>query len=83
MYATSVLWAALFLVQAAGTALVVSQASYSTACNLDQTLPFVATALGIVGSIMIGRHVARRGRASAAVTDVNGATGQVNGWKQG
>src|SRR5262249_46749990 len=35
MYVTSYLWAALFLVQAAGTALIIHQTTYSTAYNYD------------------------------------------------
>lgn len=46
MYVTSALWAALFLIQAAGTALIIRQTSYSTAYNYDQTLPLVAIGLG-------------------------------------
>ncbi len=63
MYVTSYLWAALFLVQAAITALVIHQTAYATAYNYDQVLPVVAIALGIVGSIAIGRHFAKKGRA--------------------
>ena len=66
MYLTSYLWAALFLVQAAGTALIIHRASYSTAYNYDQILPLVATGLGVVGSMAIGFHFARRGRARGA-----------------
>jgi hypothetical protein len=61
MYVISYLWAALFLIQAAGTALIIHQTRYSTAYNYDQTLPLVATGLGIVGSIAIGRSFARKG----------------------
>jgi hypothetical protein len=66
MYVTSYLWAALFLVQAAVTALIIHQVSYSTAYNYDQILPVVAIAAGIIGSIGIGRYFARRGRARGA-----------------
>ncbi len=67
MYVTSYLWAALFLVQASATALIISNESYGTAYNYDQILPFVATALGIVGSLTIGRYFTKRGRARAAL----------------
>lgn len=67
MYVTSYLWAALFLVQAVGTALIIRDSSYSTAYNYDQALPLVATALGIAGSVAIGRYFAKRGRARAAM----------------
>jgi hypothetical protein len=53
MYVISHLWTALLLIQAAGTALIISQATYSTAYNYDQILPWVAIALGVVG---IARH---------------------------
>jgi hypothetical protein len=66
MYVISYLWAALFLIQAAGTALIIHQTRYSTAYNYDQTLPLAATALGIVGSIAIGRHFAKKGKARGA-----------------
>ncbi len=65
MYLISYLWAALFLVQAAGTALIIRHTPYSTAYNYDQTLPLAATALGIVSSIAIGRHFAKRGKGPA------------------
>ena len=73
MYVTSYLWAALFLVQASVTALIVREVSYPTAYNYDQTLPFVATALGIVGSIAAGRHFTKRGRAQAALANTAGS----------
>ena len=60
MYVISCLWAALFLIQAAGTAVIIRQTRYSTAYNYDQTLPLAATALGIVGSIAIGRYFAKK-----------------------
>jgi hypothetical protein len=67
MYVTSYLWAALFLVQASATALIIRDDSYGTAYNYDQILPFVATALGLVGSLAIGRYFTKRGRARAAL----------------
>jgi hypothetical protein len=66
MYVISYLWAALFLIQAAGTALIIRHTRYSTAYNYDQTLPLAATALGIVGSIAIGRYFAKKGKARGA-----------------
>jgi uncharacterized membrane protein len=71
MYVISYWWAALFLIQAAVTALIISQASFSTAYNYDQILPLVATGLGIAGSIAVGRRSARKGQArrDAAGTD--------------
>jgi hypothetical protein len=63
MYVTSYWWAAVFLIQAGVTALIIHQAKFSTAYNYDQTLPLVATGLGIAGSVAVGRYFARRGRA--------------------
>lgn len=68
MYVISLLWAALFLIQAAGTALIIGQTSYSTAYNYDQTLPLAAIGLGIVASIAISRHFTNKGNARAAAT---------------
>jgi hypothetical protein len=67
MYLTNYLWAAVFLVQAAGTALIIRQTAYATAYNYDQILPIVATVVGIVGSIAIGRHFAEKGKARGAI----------------
>lgn len=69
MYVTSYLWAALFILQAAGTAVIIRQTSYATAYNYDQTLPLVATGLGILGSIAIGRYFTKRGRARGAAAN--------------
>ena len=62
MYVISYWWAALFLIQAATTALIISQTSFSTAYNYDQILPLVATGLGILGSIALGRYFAGKGQ---------------------
>jgi hypothetical protein len=66
MYVISCLWGALFLAQAAGTALIIRENRYSAAYNYDQTLPLVATGLGIVGSIGLGRYFARKGKGRHA-----------------
>ena len=66
IYVISYLWAGLFLIQAAGTALIIRQTRYSIAYNYDQTLPLAATAFGIVGSIAIGRYFAKKGKARGA-----------------
>ena len=68
MYVISYWWATLFLVQAAATALIIRQASFSTAYDYDQILPLAATGLGIIGSIALGRRSARKGQARGAVT---------------
>jgi hypothetical protein len=69
MYVISYLWAALFLIQAAGTALIIDRTDYPTAYNYDQLLPLVATGLGIVGSITIGRSFAKKGKARGEAVD--------------
>jgi hypothetical protein len=66
MYVSNYFWAALFLVQAGGTALIIRGTSYSTGYNYSQILPLVATGLGILGSIMIARYYATKGRARGA-----------------
>jgi hypothetical protein len=65
VYVISYMWAGLFLIQAAGTAWIVRQSSYSTGYNYDQILPLVATAVGIAGSLAISRHYAHKGRSRA------------------
>jgi hypothetical protein len=57
------------LIQAAGTAVIIRQTSYSTAYNYDQTLPLAATGLGIVGSIAIGRYFKTKGEARGVATN--------------
>jgi hypothetical protein len=69
MYVTTYLWAALFLVQAVGTALIIHASTYSIGYDYDQILPLAAVALGIVGSIAIGRHFATKGRARGAAAE--------------
>ena len=61
MYVTNYVWAALFLVQAALTALIIRQTSYSTGYNYDQVLPLVAIGIGLAASFVIARYFARRG----------------------
>jgi hypothetical protein len=56
IYVISYLWAVLFLTQAAGTALIIHQTSYSTGYNYDQILPMVAIGLGVASSLAIGGH---------------------------
>jgi uncharacterized membrane protein len=73
MYVISYLWALLFVAQAAGTALIISQTRYSTAYNYDQILPLAAIGVGIVGSIAIGRHFSKRGEARGHAPTVPGA----------
>lgn len=68
MHVISYLWAALFLIQAAGAALIIRQDSYSVAYDYDQMLPLAATGIGIVGSIVIGRYFAKKGTARGGYT---------------
>ena len=63
MYAISYSWAALFVIQAAGTAVIIHQTRYSTAYNYDQILPMAAIGVGIAGSIAIGRYFNKQGEA--------------------
>jgi hypothetical protein len=69
MYLISYLWAVLFLIQAAGTALIIHQTRYSTAYNYDQILPFAAIGLGVVASIAIGRYFNKKGQARGATAN--------------
>ena len=71
MYVISYWWAALFLIQAAVTALIIRQASFSTAYNYDQILPLVATGLGILGSIALGRHSAKESQTRRDTADAD------------
>jgi len=61
MYVISWLWAGLFLIQAAGTALIIHQNRYSIAYDYDQTLPMVTIGLGILASFAIGRYYRKKG----------------------
>ena len=69
MYVTSYVWATLFLVQAAGTTLIIRETNYATAYNYDQLLPVVATSLGIVASIAIGRYFTKKGKSRGVAAD--------------
>ncbi len=66
MYVISYWWAAVFLIQAAITALIIRQSSFPVAYNYDQVLPLVATGLGILGSLALGRYFTRKGQARGA-----------------
>ena len=71
MYRISYVWSALFLIQAAVTALTIRQSSYSTAYNYDQILPLVAIGLGIFVSMAIGRNARKKGQARGARLDAS------------
>lgn len=68
MYVISGVWAAVFLLQAAVTALIIKETSYSTGYDYDQTLPIVAVVVGIVISGLIGRRTRTRAQAAAAAS---------------
>jgi hypothetical protein len=71
MYVISYWWAAVFLIQAAITALIIRQASFPVAYNYDQVLPLVATGLGILGSLALGRYFTRKGQARGATASAD------------
>lgn len=57
LYRISYLWAALFVVQAAGTALIIYETRYADGYDYDQILPWAAIGLGIAGSIAMGQRL--------------------------
>ncbi|GAC1387124.1 MAG: hypothetical protein NVSMB48_26240 [Marmoricola sp.] len=59
LYRISYLWAALFVVQAAGTAAIIYVSRYSDGYDYDQILPWAAIALGIAGSLALGQRLTR------------------------
>lgn len=61
LYRISYLWAVLFVVQAAGTALIIYETRYSDGYNYDQILPWAAIGLGIAGSLALGQRLRRNG----------------------
>ena len=74
MYIISYWWAALFLIQAGcDSAHHPPVQLLTTAYNYDQILPLVATGLGIVGSIALGRYFTKRGRARGAAANAGRA----------
>ena len=50
--------------------MIIRQTNYASAYNYDQLLPVVAAALGIVGSIAIGRYFTKKGRAHGATSEI-------------
>lgn len=59
LYRISYLWAGVFVAQAVGTAAIIYVSRYSDGYNYDQILPWAAIALGVVGSLAMGRHLTR------------------------
>lgn len=72
MYLISYLFATVFVIQAAATAAIIHQTAYSTAYDYDQILPLVATGLGILGSLAIGRYFANKGKSRISAADTAG-----------
>ncbi|MEO6996648.1 MAG: VC0807 family protein [Terracoccus sp.] len=66
MYQISIVWAAVFLMQAGITAVIVASTSFDVAYNWDQILPIVATALALGLTMLIGRRARREGQARQA-----------------
>ncbi|MGN6722680.1 MAG: VC0807 family protein [Marmoricola sp.] len=67
LYRISYLWAALFVVQAAGTALIIYLTRYSDGYTYDQVLPWVAIGLGVACSLALGQRLKRKGDALAVL----------------
>jgi len=61
LYRISYLWAALFVVQAAGTALIIYETRYADGYNYDQILPWVAIGFGVACSLALGQRLKRKG----------------------
>lgn len=66
MYQISAVWAAVFLVQAGVTALIIHATAFSTAYNYDQILPIVALVLAMGVTIVLARRAKKEGEARAA-----------------
>lgn len=67
LYRISYLWAVLFVVQAAGTALIIYETRYADGYNYDQILPWAAIGLGVAGSLAMGRRLKLNGGLHLAV----------------
>lgn len=66
MYTISIVWAVVFLVEAAGTAAIVATEPFSVAYNWDQILPIVAFALTMAATFTIARRARAAGEARTA-----------------
>ncbi|MBN9618814.1 MAG: hypothetical protein J0H43_03665, partial [Actinobacteria bacterium] len=58
-YAVTVVWAAALLLEAAGKALVIHAVGFDAAYVWTQVLPWVATAVALVLTVLVARHYAR------------------------
>lgn len=67
LYRISYLWSGVFVVQAAVTALIIYETRYSDGYNYDQTLPWAAIALGIAGSLALGKRLKDQGDLRAVL----------------
>ncbi len=76
MYQISIVWAAVFLVQAGVTALIIRSTTFNTAYTWDQTLPIVALGVAMVFTAIISRRAQRAGKArQAAAGDLRPTSG--------
>ena len=67
LYRISYMWAALFVVQAAGTALIIYETRYADGYDYDQILPWAAIGLGVAGSLALGQCLKQQGDPRAAL----------------
>lgn len=72
MYLISVVWAVTFLVQAAGTALIVASTSYAVAYDWDQILPVIAFVVAMGLTVVISRRARRAGQARRSAAGTGG-----------
>ncbi|MEO6882074.1 MAG: VC0807 family protein [Mycobacteriaceae bacterium] len=70
-YQISVIWAAVYLVQAGGTAMIIASTTFSTAYNWHQVLPITAFVVAMALTVMVVRHGQRIGRQAAAAGQEN------------
>ena len=67
LYRISYLWAVVFVVQAAGTALIIYETRYADGYDYDQILPWAAIGLGIAGSLALGQRLRQTGGVREAL----------------
>lgn len=63
MYRISIVWAVVFLLQAAATAAIIAGSTFSVAYTWDQILPIVALGIAMVLTVLISRRAQRAGQA--------------------
>lgn len=69
MYQISILWSAIFLVQACTTAAIIASMTFSAAYNWNQILPIVSFVVAMGLTVVISRRGQRAGRQAAAAAD--------------